>query len=625
MPQANSAIDEDVASAFASPDAQAPPSSITVDPDVAEAFNSSAPGAKAPVEFASPGDVIAHKVGDAVTYLPKKIIAGYHGLFDLATGKGVNKATADVGADQGDVLGAMPPIEPGSAAEFTKNALESNANPLNWPGLLTSSHGAPKHSLDPYNRDLVAPLNEATGDIATVVALGSGLAKKATKAAEPKPTLNEQYEGQSMGAAGAAPNMLNATPELRDRVQQIVRDGGTVNKEALARHVEAESLPVPAKLTRGQALQDPALMSDEFNAKGKVPEIGQRIAEQNANLVENLQTIREKVGPDVFSTNAVEHGDTLIDSYKAKDAAIRSDISAKYQALRDANGGEFPVNGQLFATNADAALKANMKAPFLPSGVRSVMQGLRDGDPMTFENFENLRTTLAAEARKAARAGDGNAEMAVNLVRDQLESLPMEGGSVQIKMLADQARQAAKARFDALRADPAYKAAVQDTVAPDQFVKKFIVNGTRDNVETMAENLKENPVAKQTMGVAALDHLREQAGVNNGYFRQSGYNKYLRALDAKIPSLFDPDTAQHLESVGNVARWQQQQLPGSYANNSHTFVAAAKEQAASALEGVANVKAGGLPVGTLIRKGLQKRRAALETSKVLEPGAGIEQ
>ena len=54
-----------------------------------------------------------------------------------------------------------------------------------------------------------------------------------------------------------------------------------------------------------------------------------------------------------------------------------------------------------------------------------------------------------------------------------------------------------KARFDALRADPAYKAAENDSVAPDQFVRKFITgpSATRDAVTRMRENLKDNDTA----------------------------------------------------------------------------------------------------------------------------------
>ena len=81
---------------------------------------------------------------------------------------------------------------------------------------------------------------------------------------------------------------------------------------------------------------------------------------------------------------------------------------------------------------------------------------------------------------------------------------------------------------------------------------------TRDGVATMRQNLADNEVATQTMGVAALDHLRQSAGIDpmgNGNFTQAGFNKALIALDPKLQSLVDPKTAEHLGTLGNVARY----------------------------------------------------------------------
>ena len=424
---------------------------------------------------------------------------------------------------------------------------------------------------------------------------------------------------QSISAAAASPQLANVSPELRQVVSQ---SRGSLNSEALNRHIQAESLPVPVRLTEGQATQNPVTLSQEVNSRGTVPGLAERYNEQNGALVQNLQELRDRVGPDVFSTNPVEHGDTLIASYKAKDAAAQAAITEKYQALKDANGGNFPVDGQQFVSNADKALSSNMKRPFLPSGVRTTIDEFRDGStPMTFENFENLRTTLAAEARKASRSGDGNAAAAVNLVREQLESLPMAGGSAKVKALADTARSAAKARFDALREDPAYNAAVNDSVTPDRFVNRFVINGARDDVATMRANLADDPTALQTMSVATLDHLRNQAVGTTGNFRQSGYNKALQGLDPKLNSLVDRETSEHLANLGEVARNVQAQPSGSFVNNSNTAVAAAN-MGKSIAEQAVNAKTLGIG-GTLGRKFLEGRAARAAAEKSLAPGAGI--
>jgi len=592
----------------------------------------------------SPGHVIAEKLVEGVTAPFYRAVGGLKGLWDLARGKSLNEVADDIErtrmpTDYGQIRSA--------GAGLAEEVMNQPANPLNWPGQAIHGYGliAQQFGASPNITD---PAEQAAGNVLPFAiglrgapklreTINDNMARaEATPEVVPPGTrpviandlqsrLSQQYAGQSMGAAAATPNLLNATPQLRTKVQEALDSGQPLteaNKTALVRHVEAESLPIPAKLTRGQALGDETIKSDEFNAKSK-KEISQRFEEQNQNLIDNLQAIREQVGPEVFSTDLPAHGDTLINAYRTKDAAVKADISAKYQALKDANGGEFPVDGQAFAENARQALKDDMKEPFLPPAIGRLVSQYADGEPMTFKNFENMRTILAAEARKAARAGDGNAEHAISLVRNSLEDLPMGEGSVQLKMLADQARTAARQRFEAIEADPAYKAAVNDSVVPDKFVQRFIIGGSRDGVALMRSNLSHDPVAQQTMGVSLMDYLREQSGAVKGQFRQEGYNKAMRGLAPKINSLVDRNAAEQLERLGNVAQWEMQQGRGGYYNNSGTWISAAKEWAGNTAEGVANVKSGGIPVGSIIRNRMKANQDKRFLQSTLEPGAGI--
>lgn len=432
---------------------------------------------------------------------------------------------------------------------------------------------------------------------------------------------------QSMGAAAAAPRVTGATPELQQAIVKTARQtGGAVNPEALQRHLEANTLPVRIDLMEGQATRDPALYSEEMNLRGKHTGLAEHINTQNSNLVKNVQALREQVGPDVFSKDTPAHGDTLIGAYRDLDAARTADIKARYQALKDANGGQFPVDGQAFVTSADQALAQEMKARYVPSEIKADLADFREGKAMTFTHFENLRTNLAAEGRKAERAGDGNAEAAINIVRSQLESLPMSAETAQIKPLADAARSAARARFDAMRDDPAYKAAVNETVAPDDFVRKFVINGKRDHVATMAEALRDNDTARQTLAVSVLDHLRDSAGIGPDYkgaFRQSGWNKALQSIDPKLQSLVDPKAAETFQQLGNVAHNVQVAPPGHTVNSSNTLSAGMAEYAGGALEDAVNKKAWGIPLGTVGRKVIQHVKHGSRVRQATEPGAGL--
>lgn len=625
------------------------PSGDPVDAAMAQAATSGSSSASAQPTVQPPKDLTRYAptrlVDDFVSGLSQRMISsaagavagGLHGLWDIATGKGGAQAASDVSSTQSAVQ--SKPSDPMQAAGAA--VAQSNWNPINWIPAGLSKGGqflgdtAERFGAPPW---LSASLDVAPSALASFDPLLRSGGKVFGKPYEvevenPPPTAEEVLSRstnpqQSMGAAAASPNLTNASPGVRAGiVAGAQKTGGAVNPEIAARHLEADSLPVPMQLSDGQASRDPQIFSTEQNERGRNPIYAQQFQQQEGQLVQNLRAIRDNAGPDVFSANPVEHGDTLINAYKEKDAAAQADIRAKYQALADANGGDLPVDGQAFVNAADAALKKQMKAPFLPAPVQTVLQGLRDGGPMTMENFENLRTTLAAEGRKAERAGDGNAEAAVNTVRDALENVPMQTNSAQIKVLADSARSAAKARFDMLRDDPAYKAAVNDSVAPDRFVQKFVIGAPRDQVATMAQNLSDNPVARQTMAVGAIDHLRQSAGIDpldNGRFRQSGFNRQLQALGPKLSSIVDPRTAENLEKLGNVARNIQEAPPGSFVNTSNTLTGALAEHAKGAAEQLINAKAGGIPVATWARRAAQNRAAARAAAQSFRPAAGVE-
>lgn len=466
---------------------------------------------------------------------------------------------------------------------------------------------------------------EAIGAVVPALKAAGGVgAAEAPLSAQEVLSRNAASSPQSMGAASAAPRMTNVSPELQQAVVEAARKtGGAVNPEVLNRHIEADSLPVKIQLTPGQASQNPSVLSTEMNNRGRITGLPEMLNEQNRRLAQNVQVIRDRVGPDVFSANHVEHGDTLIQAYKDKAAVADADIKQKYQSLRDAAGGDFPVSAPTLLKNATSALNRELLLDHAPKSIMSTLGRLADDDNMTYQNFESLRTNLARIARSST---DGNERAAAGVIRSAMEDLPLKPGAAQLKPLADAARSAARAQFQALDADPAYKAAVNESVPPDRFVQRYVIGAPRDQVALMRENLKDNPTATQTMGVAALDHLRQSAGIDpmgNGTFSQAGFNKHLQALSPKLGSLLDPQTIENLETLGNVARYTQAQPKGSFVNNSNTLVGALASHAANAAETGANVAAKGFPLGTLTRKVIQNRTDAKAAQQILKPYGGL--
>ena len=395
-------------------------------------------------------------------------------------------------------------------------------------------------------------------------------------------------------AAGTAPTLADTPAPFRKAVQ------GAANDATLQRKIEAQSLPVPIELTQGQATKDIHQISFEQNNRGKIQAFGDRFREQNVGLAQNLDAVREASAPDVHTTG-VATNQALVDSIKGIDAPLRADISAKYQALKDANGGEFPLSGSDFVGSADAALKRDNVSRFIPPEVKGMLDDLREGGPMNYNDFENFRTILGQQERKAARAGDGTAEHAIGVVRNSLESIPMSNETAAIKPLADAARNAAAARFAKIKADPAYKAAVNDGVAlgepspiADGFIGKYVIGGKTANVKSLSESLSNDPMARQLIAAGVMDHLKTASGIdvrtNTGNVNQAGLNKAISGLDQKRDIIFDPKSSQHVDTIGRVAQYTQEQPKGSYVNNSNTTVSAIANGAKELALGALNVK-----------------------------------
>jgi hypothetical protein len=437
----------------------------------------------------------------------------------------------------------------------------------------------------------------------------------------------------SIGAAGVPDATIvrqaltTATPEFQQLYGNMPLD--KVNTPVVLRHLEADSLPVPVRLTEGQATGDVVKLSREQNLRGSQPEFAQRFNQQNQQLLDNVPLIREKAAPDVYATKTIESSQAIIDAYKALDDARSAEVSAAYKALEDAAGGQFPVDGVTLATNAERALAKKLKTDFLPTPIKNQLDRFKNGEPMTFEQFEAMRTNLAAEIRKAERSGDGNAAMAASIVREALEQLPLKGEAGNLKPLADKARSLAKARFDALKKDPAYKAAIDDAVPADKFFDKFVVNGVNKNINTMVDTLGRESVAHQHMKAGTINWLSDKAGIvdGKGNFSQANYNKAVKKLDdvKNFEAVFDPESQLQLRTLGNVAAYTQFQPRGSFVNNSNTLVGYLANKAAGGLEQAGNVmglKTFGYPIGSEARRVIRSARERREAEKALKPGAG---
>jgi hypothetical protein len=440
--------------------------------------------------------------------------------------------------------------------------------------------------------------------------------------------------GQSVGAA-ATPNatmvqqaMSVATPELQQALKDIPID--KINVPTFQRHIEADSLPVPVRLTEGQATADIVKLSQEQNRRGKDTELAYRFNEQNQALVDNIREIRNRAAPDVYGTKTIENSQGVIDAYKQLDSDLTKVIDQNYQNLRDAAGGQFPVDAPVLLQNIQAKLKKQLLSNEAPKGQMAELKRLAKDKSMTFEDYLSLRTNLGEIARTAEK---GNERKAASFMIEELEKLPLQKEAASLKPLADKARASARSRFQMLEKDPAFKAAVNDSVPADKFMEKFVINGVNKNIETMVNHLGKDSPARQHMAAGTINWLSDKAGIygEKPNFSQAEYNKALKKLDDvnNIPQIFDAQTASHLKTLGNVAGYTQFQPRGTFVNNSNTLVGSLAEKGKNAIafgvEKGGNLLVPGLQLGSTVMESRARRAAEAETRKALELGAGTKQ
>ena len=435
---------------------------------------------------------------------------------------------------------------------------------------------------------------------------------------------------RSVGAAGRADQTrfeaaVNMLPEaFRPQAREIGWKKG--NPAVIEAHAQALNLPVPVQLTKGQSLGDIVLLSREYNQRGKNPELAFRFNEQNRALVENLDALREIAAPDVFDTRPVAIGSTIKNAYQQLDNRLTEDIDAKYTALRDAAGGQFPVDVKALYENSEKSLKKNLLFRLAEKDLPEFreLKDLAESGAMDFETYQYLRRNLGTTARTSS---DGNVRTAAGLLIEELEKLPLSKEASGLKALADEARAAARNRFDRLKADPAYKAAIENKVADERFADTFLfgARGTQAQLRQMIQNLGDDQ--KQVLAAAVVQRIRDKTVNANGEFSPAAYAKEFKGLEPRLLDIFSGETVQTMRDLGDVAKRVKSSPAGSFFNRSGTLVGALAEQAAGAAEQGINLtvmsKTGiPVPIATLGREKLSARKAAKETERALEPLAG---
>jgi hypothetical protein len=452
--------------------------------------------------------------------------------------------------------------------------------------------------------------------------------KKAFSLEEKMPSVRVEPVGgmQSAGAAATTKKatldaaIAQASPELK--AQLVKENPATINPQVLERYLDADSVGV--QLLKGQATQDPNLISFERNVRGQDPRLVDRLNQQNSQLQKKLGEVKETTAPDVFAPDYVANAEGAMEFIGGKIKQNESSVGEAYKALDDFGAGKIEVDSKTFGQNAIKALSEKEDIDFLPSIIKTKIDTYAEGKPMNFAQYENLRTQIARETRKAQKADDGNAVHALTLVRGELEKLPLIGETVEAKVLADKARATAKAEFDLLNRDsPNYNKVYADLVNGKTDTKDFIQSAVlrsknKDFAKTM--ELFDDPTAKQHLRAGALDVIIRDSTDASGKFKPAAFSKAIENLDVnkKLDVLFGED-AQMLRKIARTGQLIEARPAGAFVNESNTATALAAQYGKKLAEQIP-------VVGRVVepaRQVLAERAAKKAVEESLRPGAGV--
>lgn len=509
-----------------------------------------------------------------------------------------------------------------------------------------------------------------------VLSKAASLAKGATKIL-PKVYIEKAPSTFQSGGAAAtqlanefAAELHNARPE----VQQAFAQHGpeAVNQENLNvlrvhnKFAEVDPDYIP---TEGQAEQNIAKLSDEYNNKAKegYEDVRSKFEQRDPFLIKGFNNVKENFAPEHSGVKQQGKANNILEEVKTNfvDADTKA-IKDAYKALQDENG-KFPVDMGAAAKNAFAKIEAEDRMDYLPSTIKNKLEKYVNGAEGNLNLFEHLKSDIASEQRVANRKGDGTTSHVLGLVRDSLEELPMtEENAIKFKEKADLARNLFKKQKDLLNPEKPtynklYAIASEDNRTPTErltlhhpaagnFFDNFVFNKKTSpaDLSRAIDMVGRDSPAHQEMIAGLVDHLKHKSGIidDKGNVSQAALNKELNALGPKLDLIAGPEAAHKLRNIGDVAQLSEwvRNKGGGTANVSQSAIVAAKEAeqqakknaALGVLEAGANIATKGASgaVSSVLKpifKAKQERKAAeaaeaakkKRVSEIVSPTAGF--
>ena len=379
-----------------------------------------------------------------------------------------------------------------------------------------------------------------------------------------------------------------AAPAIADRVERTLRRnpdrptdaaGGSAGAQGAsrteARQVTAEGLPVPIKLTEGQATRDPQQLRFEVEtAKGdKGAALRQRAAEQNEQFQKNFDSFVDQT--EAQAIDMVQVGRNVEDALMAEVKRDKTAIKVAYKNAEKAGELEAPVTLPGVVSHLNESAPDAATAPLLNvARSRAIQLGIAADDGTG--NLIPLETTLKNAERYRQALGQATNYDAPNIRQAAILKGEIDAGTESAAGALYRSARRLRENFGEKYEKRAIvsqlvnkrRGSSDRQVALEDVFKESILNGSREDLSylrsalTKTKNEQGQQAWKDLQG-ATVNWLKDEATKNsatdqagNRIVSAAGLDRAIKRLDQgnRLDFVLGKQHAQTMRDMNDLAK-----------------------------------------------------------------------
>lgn len=382
---------------------------------------------------------------------------------------------------------------------------------------------------------------------------------------------------------------MPVSPAVRtDMIVEATRNlskGKQVDAAALARESLLKRYDIQG--TQAQISRDPIQWKNEVELAKNNPQLNSIRDQQHDQVRSIWQDVADDTGALPVDNNT--RMDSIFNTLRQGDEAAQRNISAKYDAARELSGNDAQLNHLRFINETTAELEHEMLGSFVKGDTMNALKGLFERPDYKFTLAESeklikiinnrLKTTSDGSERAALsivrKNLDNEVDVSISELSGSLGNGASDGGLAGAQGAWQEARGAARQRFQDIDSNPALKAALDD-VAPDKSFNKLVLNSNERDLVRLVDDLRKRPEGQQNIAdlqAATIEHFIEKAvptGTNKT-FSPAALNRAINDFgNNRMRALFTPEQIARINDIKQVSDILLQQPRSSAVNHSHS-------------------------------------------------------